>query len=129
MAAFMPQRRASIVFAAISALPSFKGRLPRLSLWNNSLKRAEVGQDILASEGQPTVVELQTFLSQGGFQLINESLGNWTTDLLPRRSGVCRIIDRVPLVTSSFWRTVGRSFHCYWWTGMSAKARSFPKRT
>ena len=49
----------------LSALPSFKGRLPRLSLWNNSLKRAEVGQDILASEDQPTVVEFQTFLPQG----------------------------------------------------------------
>ena len=59
----------------LSALPSFKGRLPRLSLWNNSLKRAEVGQDILASEDQPTVVEFQTFLPQGGFQLINEAPG------------------------------------------------------
>ena len=59
----------------LSALPSFKARLPRLSLWNNSLKRAEVGQDVLASEDQPTVVEFQTFLPQGGFQLINEAPG------------------------------------------------------
>lgn len=59
----------------LSALPSFKGRLPRLSLWNNSLKRAEVGLDILASEGKPKIVEFQTFLPQGGFQMINEAPG------------------------------------------------------
>ena len=59
----------------LSGLPSFQGRLPRLSIWNNSLKRAEVGQDILADEIKPTVVEIETFLPQGNFQLINEAPG------------------------------------------------------
>ncbi len=59
----------------LSALPSFKGRLPRLTIWNSSLKRAEVGQDVLAPEDKPTVVEIEAFLPQGGFQLINEAPG------------------------------------------------------
>ena len=59
----------------LSGLASFKGRLPRLSLWNNSLRRAEVGQDVLAPEDAPTVVEIETYLPQGGFQLINEAPG------------------------------------------------------
>lgn len=59
----------------LSGLPSFKGRLPRLSIWNSSLKRAEVGQDVLASEDQPTIIEIEAFLPQGGFQLINEAPG------------------------------------------------------
>jgi hypothetical protein len=59
----------------LSAVPSFKGRLPRLSIWNNSLKRAETGRDVTASEDQPTVVEIETFLSKGGFRLTNEAPG------------------------------------------------------
>lgn len=59
----------------LSALPSFKGRLPRLSIWNNSLKRAEVGRDIIALESEPTVVEIEAFLPQGGFRLTNEAPG------------------------------------------------------
>ena len=59
----------------LSALPSFKGRLPRLSIWNNSLKRAEVGRDVIASEEKPTVVEFEAFLPQGGFRLTNEAPG------------------------------------------------------
>lgn len=59
----------------LSAVPSFKGRLPRLSIWNNSLKRSEVGRDVIASEGKPTIVEIETFLPQGGFRLTNEAPG------------------------------------------------------
>jgi hypothetical protein len=59
----------------LSALPSFKGRLPRLSIWNNSLKRAETGRDISAPEDQPTIVEIETFLPRGGFHLTNEAPG------------------------------------------------------
>ena len=59
----------------LSALPSFKGRLPRLSIWNNSLKRAEAGRDVIASEEKPTVIEIETFLPQGGFRLTNEAPG------------------------------------------------------
>jgi hypothetical protein len=59
----------------LSAVPSFKGRLPRLSIWNNSLKRAEVGRDVVASEDEPTIIEIETFLPQGGFRLTNEAPG------------------------------------------------------
>ena len=59
----------------LSAVPSFKGRLPRLSVWNNSLKRAEAGRDVIASEDEPTVVEIEAFLPRGGFGLTNESPG------------------------------------------------------
>ena len=59
----------------LSALPSFKGRMPRLSIWNNSLKQSIVGQDVVASEENPTVVNIETFLSKGGFSLINEAPG------------------------------------------------------
>ncbi|MFO0816931.1 MAG: DUF1592 domain-containing protein [Pirellulales bacterium] len=82
----------------LSGLPSFQGRLPRLSLWNNSLKRAEVGQDVLAAEDQPTVIEIETFLPQGGFQLINEAPGKLddgpTPSLTPKT--VTRLKDYRP---------------------------------
>lgn len=59
----------------LSGLASFQGRLPRLSLWKSSLKRAEVGQDVLAAEDAPTVIEFESYLPQGSFQLINEAPG------------------------------------------------------
>ena len=59
----------------LSALPSFKGRLPRLSIWNNSLKRAEVGRDVVASEAEPAIIEIETVLPQGSFRLTNEAPG------------------------------------------------------
>lgn len=72
----------------LSGLPSFQGRLPRLSIWNQSLKRAEVGEDVLAAEDQPVVVEIETFLPQGQFQLINEAPGKFddgpTPSLTPK---------------------------------------------
>jgi hypothetical protein len=49
----------------LSGLASFQGRLPRLSLWNSSLKRAEVGQDVPAAEDGPTVIEFETFPRAG----------------------------------------------------------------
>ena len=59
----------------LSALSSFKGRMPRLSVWNNSLKRSIVGQDVVAAEAKPAIVEIETFLSKGGFSLVNEAPG------------------------------------------------------
>ncbi len=59
----------------LSGLTSFQGRLPRLSIWNSSLKRPEVGQDVLAAEDAPTVIEFEAYLPQGSFQLINEAPG------------------------------------------------------
>ncbi|MFT4556767.1 MAG: hypothetical protein ACI92S_002119 [Planctomycetaceae bacterium] len=59
----------------LSSVPSFKGRLPRLSIWNNSLKRAETGRDVSASEDKPTIIEIETFLPRGGFRLMNQAPG------------------------------------------------------
>ena len=59
----------------LSALPSFKGRLPHLALWHHQLKRSVVGLDVSAPEGEPTVVEIETFLPEGNFNVMNESPG------------------------------------------------------
>ncbi len=59
----------------LSAIPSFKGRIPRISIWNSNLKRSEIGREVIAPEDKPTVVEIEAFLPQGGFQLTNESPG------------------------------------------------------
>jgi mono/diheme cytochrome c family protein len=59
----------------LSALPSFKGRLPHLSIWHHGLKKSILGVDVKAPEEQPTVVELEAFLPEGNFSLMNESPG------------------------------------------------------
>ena len=59
----------------LSALPSFKGRLPHLALWHHQLKRSVVGLDVSAPEDQPTVIEIETFLPEGNFNVMNESPG------------------------------------------------------
>lgn len=59
----------------LSALPSFKGRLPHLSLWHHQLKRSIVGLDVSAAEDQPTVIEIEAFLPEGNFDVMNESPG------------------------------------------------------
>ena len=59
----------------LSAVPSFKGRLPHLAVWHHGLKRSITGQDVQAAEDKPTVVEIETFLPEGGLDLINETPG------------------------------------------------------
>jgi len=59
----------------LSALPSFKGRLPHLSLWHQQLKRSMVGLDVDVPEDQPKVIEIETFLPEGNFNVMNESPG------------------------------------------------------
>lgn len=60
----------------LSGVPSFRGRLPHLALWHQGLKRSElVSQDVVAPEDQPTVVEIEAFLPEGGYSLINETPG------------------------------------------------------
>ncbi|MDB5337581.1 MAG: hypothetical protein JWN70_3200 [Planctomycetaceae bacterium] len=59
----------------LSGLPSFKGREPHLSLWHQGLKLTVVGQDVVAAEDQPTIVEIETFLPEGSFTIMNESPG------------------------------------------------------
>jgi hypothetical protein len=59
----------------LSGIPSFKGRLPHLSLWHQGLKRSVTGLDVLAAEDQPTLIEIEQFLPEGAYQLLNESPG------------------------------------------------------
>jgi len=62
----------------LSALPSFKGRMPRLSIWNNSLKQSVVGRDVAAPEQSPTNVEIEIYLPAGNFSLANEAPGDFS---------------------------------------------------
>ncbi len=59
----------------LSGVPSFKGRLPHLALWHQSLKRAIVGRDVEAAEDNPTVVEIEAFLPEGHYSLMHQSPG------------------------------------------------------
>ncbi len=59
----------------LSAVPSFKGRLPHLAVWHHGLKRSIIGQDVQAPEDKPTVIEIETFLPEGGLDLLNETPG------------------------------------------------------
>lgn len=59
----------------LSALPSFKGRLPHLALWHHQLKRSVIGLDVDAPEDKPQVIEFETFLPEGNFNVMNESPG------------------------------------------------------
>ena len=59
----------------LSAIPSFKGRLPHLTLWHHQLKRSVVGLDVDAPEDKPTVIEIEAFLPEGNFNVMNESPG------------------------------------------------------
>jgi len=77
----------------LSAVPSFKGRLARLSIWSNSLKRAVVGRDVEAPEDEPTVIEIEAFLPRGGFQLINEAPGK--LDDGPTPSATIKTVTRL----------------------------------
>lgn len=68
----------------LSGLPSFKGRLPHLALWHHELKRSVVGLDVDAAEDKPTVVELESFLPEGNYNVMNESPGMLADGQTPR---------------------------------------------
>lgn len=59
----------------LSALPSFRGRLPHLALWHTELKRSLVGRDVRAPEDKPETIEIQAFLPEGNYQLLNDAPG------------------------------------------------------
>ncbi len=59
----------------LSGVPSFKGRLPHLALWHDGLKRSVAGRDVSIPEDKPAMIEIETFLPEGGFTLLNESPG------------------------------------------------------
>ena len=61
----------------LSGLPSFKGRLPHLTVWDSKVKRSLYGRDVLAPEEKPTVVEFETYLPEGRFNLMNEAPGTF----------------------------------------------------
>ena len=58
-----------------SGLASFKGRPPHLAIWHHGLKRSITGQDIIASENNPSIIEMESFLPDGTFSIRNESPG------------------------------------------------------
>ena len=53
----------------------FKGRMPHLSVWHQGMKRSIVGQDVIAPEEKPTIVEIEAFLPEGNLDLMNEAPG------------------------------------------------------
>jgi hypothetical protein len=59
----------------LSALPSFRGRLPSLALWHHGLKRSIVGREVCADEDNPTSIELEAFLPEGVYSIVNEAPG------------------------------------------------------
>lgn len=72
----------------LSGLRSLDGRLPHLSIWNDSLKQSVFDRDVNASEDHPTTLEFELVLSPGGYQLVNEvprtfnPVGNHTLNVL-----------------------------------------------
>ena len=72
----------------LSGLQSPKGRTPHLSIWHQQLRRSIFDQDIIAAEDKPTIVEIETDLSPGGYELVNEvprtfsDAGNHTLNVL-----------------------------------------------
>ncbi|MEM7014910.1 MAG: DUF1587 domain-containing protein, partial [Verrucomicrobiota bacterium] len=59
----------------LSAIPSFKGRLPHLIVWDDKVKRSLFGQDVSALEDKPEVLEFEAYLPAGRHHLMNEAPG------------------------------------------------------
>lgn len=72
----------------LSALPSFKGRLPHLALWHPVSKRSFAGQDVVAPEEKPTVIEIETFLPEGNIELLNEAPGKLDDGFTERMTNI-----------------------------------------
>ena len=72
----------------LSGLQPAQGRIPHVSLWHQQLKRSVFDQDVLAPEDKPTIIEFETDLSPGGFEVVNEvpksfvEVGNHTLNVL-----------------------------------------------
>lgn len=77
----------------LSALPSFKGRMPHLALWHQGMKRSIIGQDVIAPEDKPAIVEIETFLPEGGLDLMNEAPGMLS-------DGLTQTLTDVPFVST-----------------------------
>jgi hypothetical protein len=59
----------------LSALPSIRGRIPHLVIWDGTLKRSFSGRDVSAPEDAPTTIEIETFLPAGRYSLMNQAPG------------------------------------------------------
>lgn len=83
----------------LSALPSFRGRLPHLALWHHELKRSVVGVDVNAPEEKPTMIEIEAFLPEGNFNVMNESPGMLADGQTPR-------VNEFPFVNTKVSRQI-----------------------
>jgi len=59
----------------LSAVPSMRGRVPHLVIWDSTLKRSVHGVDVLAGEDSPTTLEIETHLPAGRYGLLNQAPG------------------------------------------------------
>ncbi|MEE2948412.1 MAG: DUF1592 domain-containing protein [Verrucomicrobiota bacterium] len=56
-----------------SGLPAFTGRIPRLSIWHRHHKRSFDGVDLVATEDDPAVIELDGLFPAGGYDIRNHA--------------------------------------------------------
>jgi hypothetical protein len=59
----------------LSAVPSSRGRVPHLVIWDTTLKRALHSLDVIADEDSPTTLEIETHLPAGRYGLLNQAPG------------------------------------------------------
>lgn len=66
----------------LSALPSAKGRIPHLVVWDDVLKRSMDGADVVISEDHPETVNFTVRLPRGRYSLLNQASGTFETFVL-----------------------------------------------
>jgi len=66
----------------LSALPSAKGRVPRLAIWDETVKRSLYGQDVSAPEDAPTTIAFETWLPAGRHSIMNLAPGTFESHTL-----------------------------------------------
>ncbi|MEY5015716.1 MAG: hypothetical protein RIS92_2074 [Verrucomicrobiota bacterium] len=66
----------------LSALPSAKGRIPHLVVWDDVLKRSMDGADVVISEERPETVTFTVRLPRGRYSLLNQAPGTFETFVL-----------------------------------------------
>lgn len=66
----------------LSALPSAKGRVPHLVVWDDVLKRSMDGVDVTIPEDRPEVVTFTVQLPRGRYSLLNQAPGTFETFVL-----------------------------------------------
>ena len=61
----------------LSAVPSARGRVPHLAIWDGTVKRSLHGQDVNAPEDAPATIEIDTFLPAGRYSVMNQAPGTF----------------------------------------------------